>query len=246
MRTKLLLVVAAATLVAGVAAPATGKERFRLWDCMTQAVVIQLPAQQLQEHLPQGFKVAPGPVGNSQVANAYVESWACGPDPKNPNVVAAHVNVPVDPPEDQTREESLHRFTLAATIAGADVKKFSRDLCAVDLFDQGEISVTNGQWTTDVLGVSNGTTRVRSDDLAFDMDLEGAGFVSETQSRTRMFYEVDGEIRRFDLTKVNQFNGLGASLVTFTEPFLDFPSHAAGLGLHARVWMSLDEACSDA
>ena len=239
MGKKLFVVLSSLAVLAGAAAPATGAGKFKLWDCIVQSTMFQIPAQQAQKHLPQGFTVSPGPAGNTHLANAYVESWACGADPKNPMVVAAFVSVPVLPPEDQLREESSHRFILQANIGGYEEKKLARELCATELFDRGEIQLSNRQETVDIAGGSIGSTSVSSEELDVEMNVGGPGYASEILSRARMFYEARGGVDSFDLTTKNQFLSLGPGRVSFTQPFLDFPSSASGLGQHSREWVAL-------
>lgn len=237
---------AAIAVAAALVAPA-GAARARtieLADCHEHTATFPIQRNQARKYVPAGFEPIAAPAENENLTNLFVTSYVCG-DPAAPRLEIVTTHIAVTPPAEVASEVNDH-YAIDIGVEGPAAGAFRKALCVAGVAEDAAIEVTQQRAVSPAAPAELGAARtsVGSDFISAEFVVGAERTDGWIADATRWFYG-DGT-RYFDSASDLEVWGIGSSVTTFTEPYLDVPQVAAGAAKQsvADIEFSTPFACS--
>lgn len=214
----------AASLLAAAPAGAARSREISLAGCHEHSAFFPIPRNQARGYVPAGFEPVAAPAYNENLTNLFVTSYVCG-DPAAPELEMVTTHLVVEPPQEFATKSN--HYVIDVGIEGPAARGFRKTLCLGGVADEAAISVTQER-AVSPLGAEAGAARtsVSSDFMSTEFVVSAERTDGWVSDHTRWFFG-DGS-RFFDSAMDLEAWGIGSSVVTFTQQYLDVPQAAAG------------------
>ena len=209
-----------AALVGGGSATAASKKSLMVKGCREQRASALVPREQAQQLVPEGFRAFGGPGGDveqEELVVVFFSTRSCGPA-EAPTLEMFLSYVQVEPPKG-LKGAGGNYFLIDGGAEGKLARKVLKHTCTTDVFKKADIESTQTIQRLPEGNVSTGTANVSSGAVQADMEIRAGGPDTAGPGGARWFTSGGAKPRFFDTATHTSFFSIGASAVSFAEPY---------------------------